>query len=308
MRAATGCGTVDGSVMTISEWNIQDLPDEIEPRPRRRTPPSVGVAVILLVLLAVSVVAGARVRTLDGNGAVDPARTLPTAGTCLAWQVNPDNQFIPLVGTIGQVDCAQLHQAEVLQAWRTGQQPSSSTIEQTCRLPGTSFAGSFVLTGATDWTAPVATLGTTVVSSGTGALDFLACVLVQRDESIRRPLMSLVGHVDVTQAFTPGRWCLVDVGRSVGCQQPHTTERLGIFFAGQQQTPDTSCRDFAAQVIGSDAALGDVSGPTTLSSDTATADSSAYAQPAEYCDVRAPSGRTLTGSVVALGDQPLPLG
>ncbi|MBE7161624.1 MAG: hypothetical protein INR72_10285, partial [Williamsia herbipolensis] len=152
-------------------FDIQDLPQERPRRTRRRPPSEIGAVVLVVLVLVVAVLAGIRPRIVPGSADPSPSALLPPAGGCLHWDVDPDAQSVPISSTVVSVDCSQLHEGQVVQAWRSGRLPPSSTIQQICRAPRSS-----TVSVGDDWSFALAGLQAGVVSTGSGPLDFLACV------------------------------------------------------------------------------------------------------------------------------------
>lgn len=291
---------------------IIDLPDEQPARPRRRVPAAVGIALLLVVTLALATVAGARARAVAGSAMAGPRAQLPAETDCLRWDVDATRQTVPVAGTVRIVDCDTLHQGQVLQAWRIGAQPSSSSLESGCTRRDQGWNVSVL---SADWDGGSLAYSTTIITSGVEGIDFLACVVIARTSDPPRGLLTQSGvfamnpTAEAAIQLGTAHQCLAASGLGTGCQQPHTVERVGIFSPGGLEGlhgPRSSCADHAATVVGSKAAF---EGPDALTTRVVHTGRGALIDlPRDFCDVVAPAGRRLVGTVMGLGDAPLPLG
>ncbi|MEJ7649066.1 MAG: hypothetical protein WKF57_08545 [Nakamurella sp.] len=291
---------------------IVDLPDEVPARPRRRVPAGFGIALLLAIILGLATIAGSRDRAIGGSAAPGPRAQLPVEGTCLRWDTDPVSQTVPVPGTVRIIGCDDLHQGQVLQAWRIGAQPSSSSIEAGCSRRDQSWSVSMM---STDWDGGSLAYSTTVLTSGVEGVDFLACVVIARGSDPPRALLSessafaLNPTADATTQLRSARQCLDAGGLGVGCHQLHPAERIGTFAPGGSaglRGPRRSCFDYAVAVVGS---AGAFSGPDALTiREVRTGQGALIDLPRAFCDIVAPVGRALVGTVVGLGDAPLPLG
>lgn len=262
---------------------------------------------ILAAMVAALAVGSARQRTA-GTAVALPVVAVPTSGTCLRHTGTSDAVEVP---------CEQAHTAEVLTARHAW---SADDDAGYCR---TVYATSYI-SSAVDWAPPPNVAEVTGrIRSGGGELGWIACA--------RRPVAGLhdPGPLSYLGLLSdPGGptatvgTCFGDDDQRIGCSLPHRSERLGVFRAADRtQQPITNCATFAAGIIGSADAF---TGPTALTATAAdlpsaeeqagmlpwfeTEREAAVAPVPQTCDARAPNGRTLTGSVIGLGADPVPFG
>lgn len=316
-----------GITTTGPARHIVDLPPDAELVPgtepvrdgaRRR---AVGLALLLTALLGLTGVAASRPRHTAGQGSAAPAGALPADGSCLRWSVDPAAPLTPTAGTVAVVDCRQVHQGQVLSAWRPGTLDRAAESVRCPRVSTVWEAGHPAADrAAEDWSVPVITRSNVVVAGGTTLLDFTACSSILRWDSGRYSLLgidrALVAYRGQQAADLPEdatiSWCLDDRRRSTGCQQPHTFERLGVFSTdGPRVTPMSSCQDRARTVIGSDAMVSGIPGPGVLTTHVGATTEETLGGSADVtfllCDVIAPRGRQLVDTVVGWGERSLPL-
>lgn len=303
---STPSGRFDG----LPVLDLDAVPDH-DRRPPLLPRPVTGFVVLVLAVVAVVVLSGLSPTLVAGQGAAGPSAVIPQAGACVSWATPTARRTLPVPDGVEVVDCARVHQAEVTAAWRIGRTPSSGELEQQCRESITS--GGWTTT--TGWGAISARPRATFVRSGTGLLDWFACVRTAVSVGPRPFQLSLVGPlpdpstgrpVELAVPSATLRWCLDAGERSVACDRPHAGERIGAFVLppGEGAVPD--CRDYARGQVGAafDAGLrSQVSaGPEASFDATESWSGSVF-----FCDVRPPDGRQLGASVVGLGDAPLPL-
>lgn len=266
---------------------------------------------LVLGLLAVAVVAGSQ-RLVPG--AASPATRLvaPAVGSCLTVASDdPGDAGDPR--RIAAVDCSAWHQVDVASAARRPLSPED------CRAQSDPDAFAVprwprrwvplqVRMAATALLDPASTADDAAVSAlAPGLRPWAVCVR-----------FAVVPELGLSTEFrtaadgtTQPRWCLDRRRQITGCDQPHAGERLGVagISAGDVAAPG-DCGAFAAQLIG----VGDSLTATPLDERvvivsvrddgrTRTTEPSAVVA----CDVWAPSGRSLVGSVIGHGTAPIEL-
>lgn len=264
---------------------------------------ALGLLLIVAAVIAALAAGAVRQRTA-GTAVAEPVVPAPAAGSCLSNVTTRDAVV---------VRCDEVHTAEVLtarQVWRP--EPG-----EPCR---TVFSTSIIATGA-DWAPPPDVARSTGELRGGGErVGWIACV--------QRPVAGLhdPGPLHYRGRLTdPGGatavvgTCFDDLAARIGCSLLHRSERVGIFRAETgERRPVTSCSRYAGTVVGSPDAFSGSPALVALATDVPFAEQQngmlprsgadvPASSPELSCEVRAPAGRALTGSVVGLGLAPLPL-
>lgn len=262
-----------------------------------------GALLIAAAVIAALAVGAVRQRTA-GTAVGRTIAPAPAAGSCLDNVTTRDAVVVP---------CDGAHTAEVItarQVWLPAPAPPCRTL----------FSTSIIRAGV-DWAAPPDVARSTGELRGGGEqVGWIACV--------RRPVAGLHdpgplpyrGRLsDPGGATAVVGACFDDDARRIGCSLPHRSERVGVFRGTDTRArPRSDCTHFAGTVVGSAEAF---AGPSAL---VAAATELPFAEqqngmlprsgadvraatPELTCEVRAPAGRELTGSVVGLGRAPVPL-
>lgn len=258
----------------------------------------------MAAVVAALAVGSVRQRT-KGMAIGEPVVAAPAVGECLSNVTTKDAVTVP---------CAGVHTAEVT-ASRAVWAPDPAAP---CR---TLFATAIMASGP-DWAPPPEVVVASGELRGGGPrVGWVACV--------RRPVAGLhdPGPLryrgllsDAGGATAVVGTCFDDLAERIGCSLPHRSERVGVF---RGDTPDrhpaTSCAQFAGTVVGSPDAFSGSPALAARAGDVPFAEQQNGMLPRSgadvpdpstelSCEVRAPAGHLLTGSVVGLGLAPLPLG
>lgn len=273
---------------------------------------SAGLVLIVLTLLAMVVVNRLLARDVDGTAVALPPIPPPAVGSCVARVDDPVLAVDPVV------DCSVPHAGEVVQSWPA-------------RKPATAACSGGVAFGwqlGVGWAQPLTSISTTKVSFG-GPVGWAACVQIPVERNNPSVALQHTGSLTMPAPGTSAAvgLCFETTAKSldsptvydsqVDCTSPHTVQRLGEFLPlPQDQLPSEQCAAFAQRTVNSTQAF---SGAGALQSRTSIdltigrvtvrdpGDGTQHqADPGLACDVIAASGRQLVGSVVGLGDKPLP--
>lgn len=280
-----------------------------------------GIVLIVVAALALVLVNRVSGRDVQGEAAAPPPIPPPAVGAC-----------IDSTGTVPvEVPCTQSHTGEVIESWAAGDQPETSNPDQpggACMIGYRQFASS-----KPGWAPPPVQVRRIDVSVG-GPIGWAGCLQAPApagnatSEQIRYAGRLL--DQDSVADYPPQlRSCFVgaDAGSlgspyPVSCDSPHMWELLAVAVSGEP--PAASCAEFARSIVGSDtpfngdhalttAAMPQVFSSTmTFSVDDPTNTSSVtvahFGTDPRNCAVRAPEGKQLVGSVVGLGNNPVPFG
>ncbi|MDQ6657444.1 MAG: hypothetical protein M3Z00_04320 [Actinomycetota bacterium] len=272
-----------------------------------------GLVLIVLTLLVLVVVNRILARDVDGKAVAVPPIPPPAVGSCVARTDDPVATVDPIV------DCSVAHAGEVVQSW-----PAREPVDAGCS-GGVVFGWQL---GAGSWSRPMTSISTTMVTFG-GIVGWSACVEVPVERNSPSVALLHTGSL-----VTPQRDGTAAVGlcfeatakeldtaavydAQVDCASAHTAQRVGEFFPQpQQQIPAEQCASYARRVVNSTHAFSGAAAllpRTGIDSSIGTVtvrdpgDGSEHAiNPGLACDVLAAPGRQLVGSVVGLGDKPLP--
>lgn len=272
-----------------------------------------GLVLIVVTLLAMVVVNRILARDVEGTAVAPPPIPPPAVGSCV------DRTDEPVAAVDPIVDCSVSHAGEIVQSW-----PARKPLAATCS-GGVAFGWHY---GSGSWAQPMTSISTTEISFG-GPVGWAACVQIPVERN--DPNVALQ-HTGSLTAPTPGvsaaiGLCFDATGKQldsaavydsqVDCTTPHTVQRLGEFLPQpQDQLPTEQCAAFAQRTVKSAQALsgsGALQTRTSIDSTMGTVmvrdpgDGTQHpADPGLACDVIAASGRQLVGSVVGLGNKPLP--
>lgn len=267
----------------------------------------IGVALIVAAAIALLAITGTSGRGIAGHAVALPWSTPPAVGACLTMpDVTAANQD-PV-----QVPCNRLHTAEVVRSWRKGQQPAQDVD------PCSGMSVTWMSNPSLDWIQPPPSVLSRYVNGG-DPLGWVACIQgpVTAGSEIL-PLQytgTLAAGPDGRPAARIGT-CYRDPAQQVDCHRPHFFELIGVFIA---QNPDSrplsSCGAYARAQVGP-AAFVDNSGlkaivgqdqsPQMMSTIGGT--SAAWLSSSTCLVMSAVPGRELVGSVIGLGDRPIPYG
>lgn len=265
----------------------------------------VGVALVIVAALVLAVASRVSGRDVNGQAGAVPWTTPPAVGSCLLTHETGPDSSDPTV-----VPCERMHTVEVIQSWRKDEQPDPD--QDLCAAPGTSSPAA---TPPTDWTAPP-TLILRMYLNGGDPLGWVACVLGPVTGGTMMQPVAFTGSLpgessDPASAAVPV--CLLDAEQQVGCADQHIAQRIGEFRTTDLTAkPLTSCHDLARRLIGPDA----FGGPDPLVVRVSGSDTGGWKgasaggfESVLWCDVTPTDlGRTLVGSVIGLGDRPIPYG
>lgn len=265
---------------------------------------AVGAAVIVAALLPLLVLNRVNGPDVPGRALAIPPIPPPAAGACLLHSGAFDAVEIP---------CAQPHTAEVIRSWPAAGVPVVNGGAWRVACP-TGMTIPSAEPDAVNWTATAPPVATSILRGGGPVLGWAACARYPSPPF--RPDLAL--HYRGTLApdeqgratVTVGN-CFRADGQQIDCTLPHPVERLGEFRPRAGGLPVDTCLDFARRTVDSSAAFG-VAGllavqgrdPTRRPGD----DRSGLPVPTLTCEVHAPTDRALVGTVVGLGDAPLPFG
>ncbi|MGI8416376.1 MAG: hypothetical protein ACR2P2_09285 [Nakamurella sp.] len=271
-----------------------------------------GLVLIVVTLLAMVVVNRILARDVDGTAVAPPPIPPPAVGSCVARVDHPVLAVDPVV------DCSVPHAGEVVQSW-----PARKPLTAACS-GGVAFGWQL----GVSWAQPMMSISTTEVSFG-GRVGWAACVQIPVERN--DPSVALQ-HTGSLTAPTPGDGaaiglCFDAAGKQldsaavydsqVDCTSPHTVQRLGQFLPLQQaQLPIEQCAAFAQRTVNSTQAfsgVGALMSRTSIDSTIGRVTVRDSGDGTEHttdggvaCDVIAAAGRQMVGSVVGLGNKPLP--
>lgn len=244
---------------------------------------------------------------------------MPAIGSCI-----DSGDTAPIV-----VPCSELHTGEVLESWASGAQPAASDPDQ----PGGACIIGFrqITPRGSGWAPPPYEIRLVDVVAG-GSAGWGACVQ-EPDPAWGAPdtrvryTGRLLGKEPVT-AFPPQlRACFLAppqgepaTPKQIACGDPHDWEVLAV--TGPVGPVALKCGAFARSIVGSDAVFagetaltvgtmpGGYGSTAVVTSDPALDEMAVvYVNPGvANCAIRAPTGTQLVGSVVGLGNKPLPFG
>jgi hypothetical protein len=268
---------------------------------------ALGLTLIVAVLLALLGINRLSGRDVVGQPVAEPQWPPPPAGSCLLHSDDFHASLVP---------CTEPHTAEVLRSWPARDLPRTSGAgwRQSCPTGMTMPVEQSV--DATDWSRTETIVATTVLRGGGPVIGWAACSVTAslpfRPDRSLRYTGSLIAVPGGRPAATVGT-CLTATGDPIDCTSPHRTERIGEFLPIATPRPDRSCAAFARAVIGSDTAFSTavalVARETVGSVSRWVIDTDAGELINQIdCDVRAPAGHQLVGSVVGLADRPIPFG
>ncbi|WP_029135204.1 hypothetical protein [Nakamurella lactea] len=270
-----------------------------------------GIAVVVAAALALIVVNRVSGRNVHGEPVALPWTPPPAVGACLV---------VPDLGATStepsEVPCSEPHTAEVVESWRAGAESPSGAAAgaDRCSSQGPTMTG----TSGPDWTAPQPWLLSRPVSGG-APLGWQACVVGPVTSGPQLRALQYAGSVNPLpggESSAAVGACYRDELQQVDCTTPHFVQRIGTFQPEYlARTPVTGCLDFAVDQVGA-AAFGGahplqakVSQDPSMGSMVLQDDGSRQLVPMQTCEVSsAEPGRELVGSVIGLGDRPIPYG
>ncbi len=292
-------------------------------------PRAIGTVLLELILLVLVVVAGLAQRSVSGD-AITLAAEPPSVGTCLRQAA----------GGVEATPCSAPHTLQVTRSWPVwlwdARGINGSAADDVCRLAATKFLGSAAR--FQDW-GPIPLLTLSVLTRGPGPVDqpwgWQACALTpQSGQGFPAADVGLSGSLSGATAMSarpaPLRSCF-DVVESEWIPTPCSGAHAGEFLA-ERLVPVTttglsarsrndllaSCRSAARWLIGRSLAGDDrvhimvreanrglgVAAPITPTSGSAALPHMITVR----CTIEGVAGTYLSGSVIGLGHQPLPLG
>jgi hypothetical protein len=291
-------------------------------------PRAVGTVLLELVLLVLVVVAGLSQRAVSGV-AIAMTADPPPVGACLR-QTAQGVEAIP---------CSEPHLFQVTRSWPVWLWDdggvNGSAAAEVCRLAATNFLGSAAR--LQDWgPIPLHTLSVLTRGPGTGdqPWGWQACALSpQPGRGYQATNVAVSGSLSGATAMTTRpaqlRSCfdVVELGwMPAPCWEVHSGEFLaerlvpvtgGRLSTGSRNDLLASCRIAAPWLIGRSLAgqegvlitvRDDGTGPGEAAPVTPATGSAAFRQRITVrCAIEAIAGHYLSGSVIGLGDQPLPL-
>lgn len=268
----------------------------------------IGISLLVVAAVALLVVNRFSGRDVPGQATGLPPIPPPAAGACL---IRAD------VGAPVEVPCTDPHTAEVIQSWNISRRIGA---ESGCP-PGGVTSGVFAF--GDSWEPATPSMAISTIWFG-GPIGWAACVRMPVMEKNQNTPLRYFGRLteigsDSERAAIVGR-CFA--GRitdepgsdaypnQVDCTDPHATQRLGIFLPTRRyDEPGQSCRQFAEQTIGPAAGGSDglqIAEHTDRSKGSFDVSAEQQTIFAITCDVQTAPGRQLVGSVVGLGDGPIP--
>ncbi len=271
------------------------------PEAERRGVGAAAIVAALLALLVANRMSGPDVR---GRALALPPLPPPASSACLVHSGAFDAVEVP---------CAQPHTAEVIRSWPAGGVPVVNGGAWRVACP-TGMTIPSAEPDAVNWTATAPPVANSILRGGGPVLGWAACA--RYPSPTFRPDLALHYRGKLTpdehgQATATVGNCFRAGGQQIDCAFPHPVERLGEFLPSAGLLPVDTCLDFARRTVGSGARFSAAgllavqgSDPTRHPGDDRSGSPIAMLT----CEVHAPADRALVGTVVGLGDAPLPFG
>lgn len=286
-----------------------------------------GLAILLLAAFALLVVPRAlREETVTGDAIRGPFPEPPPIGACIDGAQHTGHTEV--------VPCTEPHTLEITARW-LADDPDNSVVNdrEVCRLAGSVYIGLDRLPSLGDWGVNIAAVETPSVYAARderiGKSGWTACAVAVAN---RVPLSRSLRNAFTTPTFFPGELsqCLARSGSdgysSVACSVSHSwevlatavvpaeytdvvvTENSASYQTAWIATAAPTCADLAANLIGTpDPTFG---GELSLGQEEwfagSNQDDLANSTATVACVIRVADDRELVGSLIGLGDGPLP--
>ena len=290
----------------------------------RRTAGVLLLVLTLLAAVALPVLAG---KPVVGAPVAEVIAAPPTVGSCVGdisySDPGTDGRTLP-VATV--VKCAGEVTGEIISVVPRSAAPVASTLGEfdqanpSCRSHVEKYLGATATTtiDGVQWNLNIDVDAITVGPSAhdrAAGRTWSACVLSATDQIYPATPLHLSWQTDTLPAAFGLCWAenLVQHGVPTNCTEPHRTQQIGYGFVAQtsdsgtgivsEASPDViaaGCRKLAASVM-------KVADPTRGGALTVKVVDDASGAPYVQCAVAVVGNHKLTGSLIGIGNQPLPL-